>query len=203
MLKTKATAKGKFIVFYGINNLGKTTQAKKLVERLQKGGRPAEYLKYAIYDLEPSGPILNDYLRAGNPFDLSAREFQIFQALNRTQYEPTLKEKLENGIIVVAEDYTGTGIAWGMGAGVDKAFLQKINSHLLREDLGILFEGERFMQGVEDGHMHESNDEFTNRVRQIHLELGQEYGWQKINANEDIDTIQNKIWDLTQEIINK
>lgn len=190
---------GKFIVFYGINNLGKTTQAKKLIERLEKEGYKAEYLKYAIYDLEPSGPILNDYLREGNPFNLSAREFQIFQSLNRTQYEPTLKEKLENGIMVIAEDYVGTGIAWGMGAGVDKNFLEKINSHLLKEDLGILFDGERFMEGVEDGHKHETDDEFTAKVRKIHLDLGEEYGWTKINANDGIDNIHEKIWGLTQK----
>lgn len=193
---------GKFIVFYGINNLGKTTQAKKLVERLEQEGCRAEYLKYAIYDLEPSGPILNDYLRQGNPLGLSAREFQIFQALNRTQYEPMLKEKLKNGIMVVAEDYTGTGIAWGVGAGVDKDFLKKINSHLLPEDLGILFEGERFMQGAEAGHKHESDDEFTQKVRRVHLELGEEFGWSKIDANAGIDEIHEKIWNLTKDIIN-
>ncbi|NIP32530.1 hypothetical protein GWN26_03480 [Candidatus Saccharibacteria bacterium] len=201
MPETKTTTQGKFIVFYGINNLGKTTQAKKLVERLKESGYQAEYLKYAIYDLEPSGPILNDYLREENPYNLSAREFQIFQAMNRTQYEPTLKQKLENGIMIVAEDYSGTGIAWGIGAGVDKEFLLKINSHLLPEDLAILFDGKRFMHGVEDGHKHESDDEFTEKVRQIHLELGEKNNWTKINANEGIDAIHEKIWDLTQEII--
>jgi len=193
--------KGKFIVLYGINNLGKTTQAKKLVERLKQEGRAAEYLKYGIYDLEPSGPILNDYLRKQNPLNLSAREFQIFQSLNRTQYEPELVKKLESGIMIVAEDYAGTGIAWGMGAGVDKAFLKKINSHLLREDLVILFDGQRFLDGVEDGHAHEKNDELTERVRQIHLDLGQEYGWQKIDANQDMQIIHEQIWQLVLPIL--
>jgi thymidylate kinase len=43
--------KGKFIVLYGINNLGKTTQAKLLVEKFQKEGLKAEYMKYAVYSL--------------------------------------------------------------------------------------------------------------------------------------------------------
>jgi len=202
MPQAKATTPGKFIVFYGINNLGKSTQAEKLIERLRAEGKEAEYLKYAIYDLEPSGPILNDYLREGNPYDLSAREFQIFQAMNRTQYEPTLKEKLENGIIVIAEDYTGTGIAWGIGGGVDGEFLKKINSHLLKEDVAILFDGERFMEGVEAGHKHETNDGFTSKVRNIHLDLGKEYGWEKINANQDIDTIHEQIWNILSKKLN-
>ncbi|MBU0649215.1 hypothetical protein KJ969_03930 [Patescibacteria group bacterium] len=193
--------KGKFIVLYGINNLGKTTQAKKLVERLKREGHAAEYLKYPIYDLEPSGPILNDYLRNDNPYGLSAREFQIFTAMNRTQYDPALRKKLENGIMIVAEDYAGTGIAWGMGAGVDKSFLEKINSHLLKEDLAVLFDGQRFLDGVEAGHAHEKNDELTERVRQIHSALGREYGWRTIDANQDMETIHNQVWQLILPIL--
>jgi hypothetical protein len=66
-----------------------------LIDRLKKLGIHAEYLKYAIYDLAPSGPLLNDYLRKGNPHQFSPREFQLLQVLNRTQYQPLLQEKLE------------------------------------------------------------------------------------------------------------
>lgn len=126
---------GKLIVLYGINNLGKSTQAKLLVEKLKTEGLKAEYLKYPIYNLSPSGEILNDYLREGNFYDLHSREAQIIYALNRTQYQDILIKKLEAGIHVVAEDYKGTGIAWGLGAGVSEVFLKSINSHLIDEDL--------------------------------------------------------------------
>jgi len=52
--------KGLFVVLHGINNLGKTTQAKLLVEKLQSEGHKAEYMKYPVYDLDPSGKILNN-----------------------------------------------------------------------------------------------------------------------------------------------
>jgi thymidylate kinase len=201
MQEVSKKSPGKLIVFYGINNLGKTTQVKKLVERLKNEGYPVEYLKYAIYDLEPSGPVLNGYLREGNPYNLSPREFQIFQAFNRTQYDPILRKKIENNAIIVAEDYIGTSIAWGMGNGVEKEFLVKINSHCLKEDLGILLDGERFESGIEKDHKHETDNELTDRVRQIHLDLGQEYGWKKINANQDIEEVHNDIWQLVNKII--
>lgn len=201
MGETNKKFPGKFIVFYGINNLGKTTQVKKLVERLKDEGYPVEYLKYAIYDLEPSGPVLNGYLREGNPHNLSAREFQIFQAFNRTQYDPVLRKKIENNAIIVAEDYIGTSLAWGMGAGVDKEFLVKINSHLLKEDLVILLDGERFTSGIEKEHKHETNNALTDRVRQIHLDLGKEYGWKKVNANQGIDQVHEDIWKLVNQIL--
>lgn len=185
--------KGKFIVFYGINNLGKTTQAKLLVEKLQKKGLKAEYLKYPTYDLSPSGPILNNYLRGGNSYKLSAREAQIIYALNRTQFEPTLKNKLENGINIISEDYIGTGLAWGMGADVSEKFLKNINSHLLREDIAFLFDGKRFVDATEQNHKHETDDKLMKKVRKMHLQLGQEFGWKKINANLPIEEIHRQI----------
>ena len=92
--------RGKFIVLYGINNIGKTTQAKLLAEKLNSAGLKTEYLKYPIYDLEPSGKLLNNYLREGNIYNLTPREAQIIYALNRTQYEKKLLAKLESGINV-------------------------------------------------------------------------------------------------------
>lgn len=192
---------GKLIVCYGINNLGKSTQAKLLVERLKSGGYQAEYLKYPIYELKPSGEILNSYLRLGNPFNLSPREAQIIYALNRDQYQEVLIAKLKAGLIVVAEDYKGTGLAWGLGAGVKESFLKSINSHLLPEDLVFLFDGERFKQAVENGHKHETDEDLMTKVRWAHLKLSEEYGWHKIQANQAIETIHEDIWEQTREFL--
>lgn len=191
--------KGKLIVLYGINNLGKTTQAKLTVEELKKQGIQAEYLKYATYDLEPSGMIINDYFRNGDPYKLSARELQIMQAFNRTQYEPILKSKLEQGIWIVAEDYTQTGIAWGAGNGIDKEFLERINSHLLKEDLVFFFEGERFKGAIEKGHQHENNEELTQKVKLVHEELAKKHNWISINANESIESIQKAVQTIIKQ----
>ena len=137
-------AKAKFIVLYGINNLGKTTQAKLLVEKLLDQGRRANYLKYPVYELEPSGKMLNQYLREGNPKDLTPREAQLVYAFNRAQYEPVLRHVLASGVSIVAEDYWGTGVAWGAGRGIDEEFLLELNGKFLREDVAFLFDGERF-----------------------------------------------------------
>lgn len=192
---------GKLIVFYGINNLGKSTQAKLLVERLKANGYQSEYLKYPIYDLEPSGRMLNDYLRNANPFGLRSREAQIMYAMNRTQYQSELASKLKSGINVIAEDYKGTGIAWGLGAGVDEKFLKEINSHLIQEDLVFLFDGERFRQAIENNHKHENDEDLMTKVRWAHLKLREEYGWWKINANLAIEEIHEEIWAATRALL--
>ena len=194
--------KGKFIVIYGVNNTGKTTQAKLLVDKLNREGYQTEYLKYPRYDLKPTGPRINAYLRKNNPENLSAQEAQTLYAQNRKDYENELKKKLDQGINIVAEDYTGTGIAWGLGAGVDKQYLLKINQDLLKEDLAFLFEGQRFMQAQEDSHTHETNQELVAKVRQAHLKLGEEFGWQKINANLTKEEIHDIIWQEVQKHLN-
>lgn len=193
--------RGKFIVLYGINNLGKTTQARLLAEKLQAAGIAAIYLKYPIYGLGPSGPILDNYLRGGNPYGLDPRAAQIIYALNRTQYEKELRKKLEAGTTVVAEDYTGTGRAWGSGAGVNAEFLKQLNSHLLKEDLAFLFDGERFTAARENNHKHETDDALTDRVRAAHLELARQEGWIIINANLTIDEISRQIWSAVAKIL--
>ncbi|MEK7164893.1 MAG: hypothetical protein AAB779_03010 [Patescibacteria group bacterium] len=186
--------KGKLIVLYGINNLGKTTQAKLLVDKINASGRVAEYIKVHIYDQAPDGPMVSDYLRGGNPYNLTPREFQLLAAVNKYHYQSSLKDKLDQGIIVVAEDYWATSVAWGTGSGVDKQFLIKLNEGLIKEDLAFLFDGERFLDSTEPGHRHEVDMDLTNRVRQVHLELGEEYGWKKINANDSVEAIHKLIW---------
>ncbi len=193
--------KGKFIVFYGINNIGKSTQAKVLVNRLNKNNHKSEYLKYPIYDLPPSGKLLNSYLREGNPYNLSAREVQIIYTNNRTQFENTLTEKLKNGINIIAEDYTGTGISWGVGSGINEEFLKFINSHLIKEDLAFLFNGKRFKDAVEVNHKHETNSDLIEKVTIAHKKLGKEYGWININANSTIEEVHQVLWSKIIKII--
>ncbi|MDP3995609.1 MAG: hypothetical protein Q8P78_03275 [bacterium] len=192
---------GKLIVLYGINNLGKTTQAKLLVERLRREGFAAEYIKYPIYDLAPTGPMIDEYLRGGNPKQLAVRELQELYTLNRYTYEPELIQKIKSGTIVVAEDYWGTGVSWGTAQGLDKMFLLQLNGALLKEDCAFLFEGDRFLESVEQGHINERNNSLTERSRAVHKELGHEFGWMPVDANKTIEEIQEFIWGRVQSVL--
>ncbi len=181
------------ITLYGINNIGKSTQAKKLVERLESEGKTVKYIKYPVYEIEPTGRFLNDFLRGGGR--VSEEELQMWFALNRYQFEPTLKKWLEEGVIVVAEDYTGTGLAWGTAKGANLEWLESLNKYLVREDLAILLDGERFKEAVEEGHVHETNEEFMRKSREVHLMLGEKYGWKKVEVTGGIEETAEKVWD--------
>jgi len=119
--------KGKMIAIYGTNGIGKTTQTERLVSFLQAQGKNASRLKYPIYDLEPEGPFIYKYLRDPKfrtKNELSTHELQKKYSDNRKRYEKELKKRLSNGEWIVAEDYIGTGIAWGLTWGGDLEYLE-------------------------------------------------------------------------------
>lgn len=171
-----------FITLYGINNIGKTTHCKRLVERLIELGHDAVGVKFPVYDIEPSGRFLNQVLRSGKEQGVSEEELQLWFALNRFQFEPTLREWLAAGKIVVAEDYTGTGIAWGMTKGASLEWLETVNAPLLTEDLAILLEGQRTVAATEKGHLHEENHALVDRCRASHRLLAERYGWKTVEV---------------------
>lgn len=192
---------GKFIVIYGINNLGKTTQAKLLVKNFKKGGHRVEYVKYPVYKLEPAGPLINSYLREGNPYKFTPREVQLLHFIDRVKFEPILEEKLKKGINIVAEDYFGTGVCWGIGGGVDKNLLFHLYEFVKKEDLVFLFDGKRFKHSIEKNHRNETDSRLIKKVRKAHLTVGKKYKWIKINASEPVEKIQEIIWNKVKKVL--
>ncbi len=194
--------KGKFIAIYGINGIGKTTQVELLVENLKKEGKNVSRLKYPIYDLEPEGPFIYKYLRDPgfrSENELSTHKLQKKYADNRFRYENKLKERLERGEWIIAEDYVGTGIAWGLTWGGDLEYLEEINESLLKPDLEILMHGNRFTTAIEKDHRNEIESERINICKNFHLILAERYGWKKIDAIKKIEQVQEDILN----VINK
>jgi thymidylate kinase len=193
--------RGKFIVIYGANNLGKSIRVKLLVKAIKKSVRKAEYIKYPIYNSEPSGKLINEYLRKGNPYKFSPREFQLLHFIDQTRFEPILKNKLEKGINIVAEDYSGTTIAWGLATGVSGKLLEYLYKFILKEDITFLFDGERFAHAEEKNHKHETDENLMKKVRKTHLQVGKKYSWKKVNANLPIEELQAIIWKEVSRIL--
>ncbi|MBU2028532.1 hypothetical protein KJ761_01415 [Patescibacteria group bacterium] len=188
--------KGKLIAIYGINGIGKTTQVELLVEYLKKQGKNAFRLKYPVYDLNPEGPFIYKYLRDPQfrkKNELSTHELQKKYADNRKRYEKELKKRLRNGEWIVAEDYLGTGISWGLTWGGDLEYLEKINEKLLQADLSILMRGDRFTTAIEKDHRNEMEPERIKICKNFHLLLSQKYGWEIIKANQSVKKVQADI----------
>ncbi len=189
---------GFFIVIYGANNIGKTTQVIKLLDSLNGAGVGAQKIKYPIYDLEPTGPKINDQLRGLSGQTISEDEFQDLYIQNRIDYQPQLIRTLDEGMTVIAEDYVGTGLAWGWVKGLDVEKLIEKNKGLLKPDVEILLDGERF-DVPDEKNIHEKDDSLWLRSRRAHLELAARLGWDVVNANQEIEEVHQEILNILEK----
>ncbi|MCF7836645.1 hypothetical protein K9N08_03390 [Candidatus Gracilibacteria bacterium] len=233
---------GKFIAIYGINNIGKSTQTSLLVQKLINTGVRVEYFKYPIYDLDPTGKMLNEILRGKQKQSIQSvieffegtnvrrpstkrkpaisfrrkpigpreihqkvteEELQMWYSLNRYQFDPQIRKKLAAGISIVAEDYTGTGLAWGAAKGADFEWLTAVNKFLQKPDLELLIDGKRFLAGKEKVHLHESSDRLIFKARQSFLKLAKKNTWKIINANQSISEVNSEIWREVEPFFKK
>lgn len=195
---------GKLITFYGINNIGKTTHAQLLTKRLCEEGYDAVYIKFPVYDQEPTGKYLNNFLRnsTDKKQSISEQELQMWFTLNRFQFQPTLEKWLSDGKIVVAEDYIGTGIAWGMTKGADPEWLTMLNRDLRREDFALLLEGERALKAREESHIHESDDELVESARANFSQLADKHGWRRVQIAETKEESAEKIYSEVKNFLS-
>lgn len=188
--------RGLFIALYGANNLGKSTQIEMLSGFFEEAGIDCVRIKYPRYDSE-TGRVINQVLRGENGLRIQMDEEQLqwLFGLDRERYQDILWHILNyEKKWVLAEDYMGTGIAWGLTRGVDRELLFHFNENLMPPDVSILLDGNRFSSGIESGHRNESaGDVVWERNRQIHKELALELGWEVVNANQSAEKVQEDI----------
>lgn len=110
-----------------------------------------------------------------------------------------MKELLSEGKTIVAEDYIGTGLAWGITKGASGDWLEQINRYLIRSDLPILIDGERAKKAVEEGHIHETEDKLMLRAKQVHLDLAKKYSWQVIKLQPEKEDTAHLVWETVKE----
>lgn len=191
------------IALYGINNIGKSTQVKHLAQRMEEAGKSVYVLKYPIYDLEPTGPQINDFLRNPDADTISGESFQMLYIQNRLDYEPQLKVLLKEYDVVLAEDYIGTGVAWGMTQGIPYKWLQAKNMQFPQKkpDLEILMDGERFLAGKESQHRNEGDDEAIETTRRNFQWLAKRLKWPIANANQSEEQVTADLWRFIQAVL--
>jgi len=196
--------RGLLFAVYGPNNLGKTTLVRgiKTYFDLFCPQITCTTLKYPRYDT-PTGERINDYLRHGNPENLTYLQAQTLFAQDRRINQPHLEELIRRYHLVGLEDYSGTGISWGVYFGINRSVLEELNGDLLKPDLSLLVDGQRFSQGIESGHLHENqgNDGWV-RNRSVHLESAQLYHWSIVNANQSKKEVLRSALDIILPAIN-
>lgn len=100
---------GKLIVFEGVDGSGKSTQYRRLCDRLRAEGRDFRSLVFPQYD-EPSSALIRMYLSGefgGSPSDVNAYAASTFFAVDRyASYKKSWGAFYEAGGLIVTDRYT-------------------------------------------------------------------------------------------------
>ena len=100
---------GKLIVLEGIDGSGKSTQYKKLCERLEAEGREFRRITFPRYS-EESSALIRAYLGGqfgSKPGDVNAYAASTFYAVDRfASYKTDWKEYYEKGGLILSDRYT-------------------------------------------------------------------------------------------------
>ena len=100
---------GKLIVFEGIDGSGKSTQFKRLCDRLKSDGQDFTHISFPQYD-EPSSALIKMYLGGqfgADPNAVNAYAASSFYAVDRfASFQRVWREYYESGGLILTDRYT-------------------------------------------------------------------------------------------------
>jgi len=106
---TSIRKRGAFLVFEGVDRSGKSTQVKRLVEKLNNKSIDAELLRFPDRTTA-TGKIINTYLQNG--VELDDKAIHLLFSANRWEASKTIKDKLEKGVTLIVDRYAYSGVCF-------------------------------------------------------------------------------------------
>jgi len=104
-----AEYRGKFILFEGLDRCGKTTQAQRLVDRLNQEGESTVLMKFPDRTTKV-GDLINAYLTGET--DMSDRTIHMLFVANRWEQMTAFHQYIHGGVNVVVDRFSYSGIAY-------------------------------------------------------------------------------------------
>ena len=200
-----------FISFEGIEGSGKSTQIDLLESQLKELGYKVAKLR------EPGGTLMGEKIRDIFLQDTSEKVDPITEAFllyaSRKHLDQNfLREKINQGYIVIADRYSDATVAYQcFGKGLEKDFIDLIHnsSNLLTPDLTFYMDisAEMSRERISDremDRMESESVEFFDRVRQGYLQIAAENPERVISldANKSINELKDEIATKTTEKLN-
>jgi dTMP kinase len=129
--------RGLLIVFEGLDQSGKQTQAELLRDWLKREGHKARLVSFPDYGTS-IGEEIARALQGEREYGPDV--MQLLYVANRYERKPDLERWIEGGLILVCDRYTASSIAYGEAQGLDPAWLAEIQKFLPPPALTIMLD---------------------------------------------------------------
>jgi dTMP kinase len=181
--------RGVLIVFEGLDQSGKQTQAERLRSEIERRGRRCIVLDFPSYDTH-IGAEIGAGLRGER--DYGPDVMQLLYVANRYEKKPQIEKMLTDGGVVVCDRYLASSIAYGEAQGLDGAWLREIQRHLPQPDLTILLD---IAPETAAGRKTANRDKYErdlamlSRVRQSYRAQAKAGGWLQLDGERPKDAV--------------
>ncbi len=203
MAASKA-ARGAFILFEGVDRCGKTTQSMRLVDTLKAAGVKAELWRYP--DRTTSmGTMINSYLQSKTEMDDGA--IHLLFAANRWEKKLAMEKALEDGVTLVVDRYSYSGVAFTAAKkipGLDLEWCKSPEKGLVAPDcvlyLNMPLEAAKQRGGF--GEERYETDALQTEVR-TQFDLLTEPWWQVVDANRTVEEVAEECLKVANAAVEK
>jgi len=189
----EVTPRGLLIVFEGLDQSGKQTQAERLKGEVERRGRASVLLDFPSYETH-IGAEIGAALQGAREYGPDV--MQLLYVANRYEKKPQIDTLLAAGAVVVCDRYLASSIAYGEAQGLDAAWLRDIQRHLPPPDLTILLD---IAPETAAGRKTTNRDRFErdlamlSRVRESYLAQAKASGWLQLDGERPKDAVASDV----------
>ncbi len=186
-----------FIIFEGIDGCGKSTQAKRLAERIGKDFS-------VLLTWEPGYTHIGETIRSillNKDMDIRT-EFLLFASDRNEHFQKVIMPNIKKDVIVVSDRFADSSVAYqGYGRGLDIDFINYVHNSITngkKPDVTFLIDVspeagiarlKKFDRIEQEGII------FLQKVREGYLKIAsQDERFEVINGEKSVDEIEEEIW---------
>ena len=185
---------GALIVFEGLDQSGKQTQAELLRDRLKAEGHKSRLVSFPDYGTS----IGEEIARAlQGERDYGADVMQLLYVANRYERKADLQRWLDGGLMLVCDRYLASSIAYGEAMGLDPAWLTDVQKFLPPPAITILLDiaPETAVQRKSvDRDRYERDLALQARVRDSYYRQAAQAGWIRLDGERTKNAIADDVF---------